>query len=196
MKRRFDSPLLSAVALTFVIAACGDDGTTGSDTGTPPADSGTSDTGGGDSAADTGGGGDATAGVPIPPILAECATTSCMAGATGIAYLAYISPDCSAVFSDTMMSTVTAGRGAPYACADGTCTSNSDDGPDPWEDESESVVSTIPAGSYGITAWFDHDGNILMGGGPDTGDTVCCFDSPVDASTTSLTVRTGGCIDL
>jgi hypothetical protein len=54
----------------------------------------------------------------------------------------------------------------------------------------------LPAGSYGVTAWFDHNGNILMGGGPDAGDTVCCFDSPVDTSTSSLTVRTGGCIDL
>ncbi len=193
MSKTYEIEWLGVIALSLLLVACGDDSRPISDTGTPPSDTGTAtDTGGGgDASEDTGGGGDA-----IPTITADCDTANCMAATSGNVLLAYISPDCAAIFDDMIDSSVAAGVAAPYSCTAGTCTATSDDATEAWADEAEATVTSIAAGSYGITAWFDHNGNFAMGGGPDAGDTFCCFDAPVDASTTSLTVESTSCMDL
>ena len=81
-------------------------------------------------------------------------------------------------------------------CAAGVCEGASNDAPSSWEDEDDDEVTGIPAGDYGAVAWLDHNGNILMGGGPDTGDTVCCVNATVGAGTSSVNLLSGSCQDL
>lgn len=141
-------------------------------------------------------GGDDGAG-DVPPISAACDTPSCATGASNnIAFFVYLVEDCTAARANPAATTEVAGRGAPMTCAGGSCEASSDDSPSDWDDEDDVVVASIPAATYGVLAWFDHNGNILTGVGPDSGDTLCCGDIPINDTTTDVGLAPGSCEDV
>lgn len=197
--------ILLMLMLVVGLMACGDDGTTGMDSSTDSSaidssatdstmgDSSPTDSSTSDSAADTSPPGDGGL-VDIPTVTAECATTSCLANSTGgIAFVVFTPATCTAALIDP---TQAAGRGTPFTCVGGACAADSDDAPGPWEDDADVAITQLPGGTYGVIVWFDHNDNIRMGGGPDTGDTLCCLNAPVDGATSRIGLFTGGCMDV
>jgi hypothetical protein len=161
------------------LAGCGDDG--------------------GQASVDSGSGRDGADGPPVsvPAIRVTCETDACAAATTtNLVYFAFVLEDCPAVLASPGRTTLAAGRGATFDCIAGRCTGTSDDSPANWEDDSDALVNQLPSGDYGVTAWLDHNGNLLDGRGPDAGDTLCCKRANVGMTTASVDLATSDCTDL
>lgn len=155
------------LSLVLLTAACGDDG--GSD-------------------------GD---GVSIPEVTITCETDLCAQASGGdIVFFAYVFEDCATALGSSSSITEAAGRGSQYSCAAGACTGSSDDSPSAWDDDDDVDVTQIPAGTYSVVAWLDHNGNLTSGTGPDIGDTLCCLSTDVSANTSSVNLLSPDCTDL